>query len=83
MKNRALRTEPRYEPATVIPVKREQSLLEWLEANNRIIYREDSLNDTTSGVVEETRDIDSKELSDFIEDESDFELDDRAIEEEI
>ena len=74
---------PRYEPATVIPVKREQSLLEWLEANNRIIYREVSLNDTSSSVVEETTDIDSKELSEFIGDEPDFELDGEAIEEEI
>lgn len=41
MKNPALRQEPRYEPATVIPLKQEASLLNWLEANGRIIYRQD------------------------------------------
>ena len=83
MKNRALRTEPRYEPARVIPVKKEMSLMEWLEQNNRIIPRETSLNIKTSPQTEETVDVDSKELSDFIEEESSFELDDDEEVEEI
>ncbi len=41
MKNPALRKEKRYEPAPVIPLKQDGSLLDWLEANNRIIYREE------------------------------------------
>lgn len=39
-KNPALVQEPRYEPAIVIPLKREASLLDWLKANNRLIPRE-------------------------------------------
>ncbi|GAB4543218.1 MAG: hypothetical protein Tsb0014_36570 [Pleurocapsa sp.] len=40
MKNPALVQEPRYEPAIVIPLKQEASLLDWLKANNRLIPRE-------------------------------------------
>ena len=40
MSNPALRQEPRYEPAVVIAIKQEHSLLEWLESNNRLIPRE-------------------------------------------
>ncbi|MGB0560793.1 MAG: DUF3134 domain-containing protein [Spirulinaceae cyanobacterium] len=39
MKNPSLRQEPRYEPASVIPLKRGESLLEWLEHNNRLVHR--------------------------------------------
>lgn len=39
-KNPALIQEPRYEPAIVIPLKRESSLIDWLKANNRLIPRE-------------------------------------------
>ena len=40
MYNPSLRQEPRYEPATVIPLKQESSLLDWLTKNDRIISRE-------------------------------------------
>lgn len=40
MKNPALNQEPRYEPASVIPLKQETSLIDWLKANNRLIPRE-------------------------------------------
>ena len=39
-KKPALVQEPRYEPAIVIPLKQEASLLDWLKANNRLIPRE-------------------------------------------
>ena len=39
-KNPALVQEPRYEPAIVIPLKQEASLLDWLKANDRLIPRE-------------------------------------------
>jgi hypothetical protein len=39
-KNPALVQEPRYEPAIVIPLKQDASLLDWLKANNRLIARE-------------------------------------------
>jgi hypothetical protein len=49
MKNPALHQEPRYEPAIVIPLKQEASLLDWLKANNRLIPRESLDGDTYSG----------------------------------
>ena len=39
--NPALYKEPRYEPAPVIAVLRDMSLLDWLELENRLIYRND------------------------------------------
>ncbi len=39
MYNPALREEPRYEPAGVIPLKRTPSLLEWLAAVGHLIAR--------------------------------------------
>jgi Protein of unknown function (DUF3134) len=38
--NRALLQEARYEPATVIPLKRGASLLDWLENQGRLIPRD-------------------------------------------
>ena len=40
MYNPSLRQEPRYEPAAVIPLKNESSLLDWLEARGRLIPRD-------------------------------------------
>ncbi len=38
--NPALSQEARFEPAIVIPLKQQASLLDWLESNNRLIPRE-------------------------------------------
>lgn len=40
MYNPSLREEPREQLADVIPVQQETSLLDWLEANNRLLARE-------------------------------------------
>jgi len=83
MKNPALRKEKRYEPAPVIPLKQDGSLLDWLEANDRIIYREereDRLVDTAVTEDEEISDLiegeedefDPDELDDFDDDEADI-----------
>ena len=40
MYNPSLREEPREQLADVIPVRQETSLLDWLEANNRLLARE-------------------------------------------
>jgi hypothetical protein len=40
MLNPSVRQEPRYEPAAVIPLKKDASILEWLLKNNRIIPRD-------------------------------------------
>ncbi len=39
--NPALKQQPRYEPAPVIAVERNTSILEWLEAQGRLIERDD------------------------------------------
>lgn len=66
MKNPALRKEKRYQPAPVIPLTQDESLLDWLEANNRIIYREEK--DMTIHEVELSEE---EEISDLIEGEDD------------
>ncbi|AFZ28631.1 DUF3134 domain-containing protein [Gloeocapsa sp. BRSZ] len=40
MRNSALREEPRDQPAGVIPLKNESSLLDWLESSGRLIARD-------------------------------------------
>jgi hypothetical protein len=65
MENPALRQESRYEPAAVLPVQNELSLIDWLKATNRLIPREQAELDNTPELDEE--------LSDFIEsDDKDF-----------
>ncbi len=39
--NPSLREEPIDEPAAVIPVKQETSILDWLEVTGRLLARED------------------------------------------
>ena len=70
MKNPALRKEKRYEPAPVIPLKQDGSLLDWLEENERIIYREEKVPEKRLPEGEEISD-----LSDLIDGEEDFETD--------
>jgi hypothetical protein len=67
MKNPSLRQEPRYAPASVIALEQKTSLLEWLEANNRIIYREkqDDMDDMS----------DDQDISELMDDDG-FEDDD-------
>ncbi|MDJ0727203.1 MAG: DUF3134 domain-containing protein [Prochloraceae cyanobacterium] len=57
MENPALRQEPRYEPAVVIPIKQEYSLLEWLESKNRLIAREVIEKEAASNSEEEVSDL--------------------------
>lgn len=66
MKNPALHKEKRYEPAPVIPLKQDGSLLEWLEANNRIIYREEKEHKIINLDLSE-----EEEIADLIEGEED------------
>ncbi|AFZ48275.1 hypothetical protein Cyast_2327 [Cyanobacterium stanieri PCC 7202] len=74
MKNPALRKEKRYEPAPVIPLKQEGSILEWLESNNKIIYREEKEEKTNIVPVPEDEEI--AELIDGDDDDFDNDLDD-------
>lgn len=68
MKNPALNQEPRYEPAIVIPLKQEASLIDWLKANNRLIARESLEKDNYNG--------DDPEIDELMGGEEDFEEDD-------
>ena len=71
-KNPALIQEPRYEPAIVIPLKQEASLLDWLKANNRLIPREA----TEIDKIKADDDLDvlmDGEDDDFVDDEADDE----------
>lgn len=40
MLNPSLRQEPRYEPAAVLPVTRNTSILDWLSATGRLVARD-------------------------------------------
>lgn len=68
-KNPALVQEPRYEPAIVIPLKQDASLIDWLKANNRLIPREP----VEKTVVEKAK---SDEDLDVLMDGDDFDVDD-------
>ena len=67
-KNPALSQEPRYEPAIVIPLKQEASLLDWLKANDRLIPREPA---------EKEQEVDAAdEMDELLDGEEDFDEDD-------
>ncbi len=67
----AISQEPRYEPAAVIPVKRDSSIINWLEATNRLIYREQ---EETKRTVEE-----DAEISDLIDVDDNYDDDDEDL----
>jgi len=56
MDNPSLRREPRYEPAPVIPLKNESSLLDWLAQTGRLKYRE-QLKDVDIEIFDEEEEI--------------------------
>ena len=68
-KNPALVQEPRYEPAIVIPLKQEASLLDWLKANDRLIARESS---EQIPAVDTEDDLELESLMDTDDDDDDF-----------
>lgn len=68
--NPALTQELRYEPAQVIPLKQETSLLDWLESNNRLIPRE------TTSPVDDSSSEEDEEISELMDaDDSDYDGD--------
>jgi Protein of unknown function (DUF3134) len=70
MNNPSLRQEPRYEPASVIPLKKDSSLIDWLEATGRLIKR-DIVEEKEVSLTEE------EGLDDFIDvDDSFYDSDD-------
>ncbi|MEA5508592.1 DUF3134 domain-containing protein [Crocosphaera sp. UHCC 0190] len=67
--NPSVRQEPRYEPAAVIPVKQDSSILNWLEATNRLIPREQE--ESTSSVEEDAEISDLIDVDDSYDDDDD------------
>jgi hypothetical protein len=71
MKNPALVQEPRYEPAVVIPLKQEASLLDWLKASNRLIARESidkdlyNSEDDLEALMDSEEDFEEPDTDDF------------------
>ena len=72
-KNPALSQEPRYEPAIVIPLKQESSLLDWLKANDRLIPREPTEKENLDAAQDDVSELLS---DDFDDDDDDFVDDD-------
>lgn len=75
MYNNSLREEPREQLAEVIPVKQETSLLDWLEANNRLIAR-DVQDDSFLDDEEEISDLIGVDDGAIDDDDSDSDFDD-------
>lgn len=75
MKNPALTQELRYEPASVIPLKQESSLLDWLQANNRLIPREQKEKESLDNAEDPEIDELMSNEEDF-EENDDFDLED-------
>lgn len=78
MHNSPLREQPREQQAGVIPLKHETSLLDWLQANGRLISRDqqeaevsvDTDEDDVAGL------IDSDDVGDFYDDDDELIIDD-------
>jgi hypothetical protein len=73
MNNPSLRQEARYEPAAVIPLKQEDSIIEWLKASGRLMAREVQEKDI---IIDEDEEI--SELMDV--DDGDYDDDEPLIE---
>lgn len=72
-KNPALSQEPRYEPAIVIPLKQDTSLLDWLKANDRLILREPTEQESLDAAQDDVSELLN---DDFEEEDDDFEEED-------
>lgn len=73
MYNPSLTQETRYEPAKVIPLKQEFSLLDWLEANGRLIARDDGTEKALPDSDEEISDLMDNDDADYDDDDDDDE----------
>ena len=82
MYNPSLRREPRYEPAGVIPLEQETSILDWLSANGRLIPRESLDRDSFELFEEEDEVAELIEVEDhFYDEEEDLEVEFEETEE--
>lgn len=83
MYNPSLRQIPRHEPAEVIPLKQESSLLDWLESTHRLLARD--VNDRDDYLLDEEPEIsDLMGTDDSPYDDLDDDIEDAVdVEEEI
>lgn len=75
--NPSLRQSPRHEPAEVIPLNRETSLLDWLEASGRLLARD---NQEPDYLVDEEPEISDLMGADDSPYDDDMDLDDEPVE---
>ncbi|HEY9780969.1 MAG TPA: DUF3134 domain-containing protein [Leptolyngbyaceae cyanobacterium] len=78
MQNSPLREQPREQRAGVIPLKHESSLLDWLQANGRLISRDQQQEAEVSADEEDDVAglIDSDDVGDFYDDDDEVIIDD-------
>ncbi|MBD2345936.1 DUF3134 family protein [Anabaena subtropica] len=76
LSNPALHEEPRHQLGAIIPLKQEESLLNWLQSTGRLVsfqpidyYYEDEVEDEEEYVEEfvDTYDLDAEEIEDLEE----------------
>jgi hypothetical protein len=76
MHNSPLREEPREQQASVIPLKQESSLIDWLQANGRLIARDGVQEPDPIGEIEEGDSsldmLDGDDVGDFYDDDDDL-----------
>ncbi|PSB07075.1 hypothetical protein C7B76_28580 [filamentous cyanobacterium CCP2] len=76
MRNPALHQQPRKQPASVIPIQRDASILDWLEGTGRLLSRETSELESAVNDDEEINALMSGDDSSFdIDDDDDDSLD--------
>jgi hypothetical protein len=78
MQNSPLREQPREQRAGVIPLKHESSLLDWLQANGRLISRDPQKEPEVTADEEDDVAglIDSDDVGDFYDDDDELIIDD-------
>jgi hypothetical protein len=71
LSNRALRETPRNQPAAVIPLQRDASMLDWLEGTGRLLARDVQEPDYSVATDEEINDMLAGDDSSFDTDDDD------------
>ncbi len=73
MQNSPLREQPREQRASVIPLKHESSLLDWLQSSGRLISRDQQEQDFLDSAEEDDVSglIESDDVGDFYDDDDD------------
>jgi hypothetical protein len=77
--NPALKEQPRSAPAPVIAVQRDTSILEWLQAQGRLIDRDDR--DQNFSVLDDRSDEELFDEDNYNDDDDAFEDSDDSVEE--